>query len=155
MEWFAKVAFGGRHLDKRAQEVTDGRLASVAESAASRSAAVTAMPVLRTRCGEVADGRSASAAKSKADRLAASSAMKEERVPSVVPRVVHQLSGFDPQEWLLLGSDGVVVAEQTSLLGLVTAGAAKAKVVTAGSLAWISQALGLLEDVGAAHACSY
>jgi len=76
-------------------------------------------------------------------------------VPSVPPRVVHQRGGFDAQEWSLLGIEGVVVSEQKSLLGLVSAGAAKAKVVTAGRLAWISQALGLLEEVGASYARVY
>ena len=79
---------------KEEAEVTDGRLASVAKSAASRLAAAPAMPVLRTKCGEVADGRSASAAQSGADRLAASSATRKQEVPSVVPRVVHQFEGF-------------------------------------------------------------
>ena len=37
----------------------------------------------------------------------------------------------------------------------MTAGTARAKVVTAGSLSCIVQALGLLEDAGAAHARSY
>ena len=45
-------------------EVTDGRLSSVAESAASRLAVVPAMPALRIRCSKVADGRLASSAKS-------------------------------------------------------------------------------------------
>ena len=76
-------------------------------------------------------------------------------VPSLAPRVLHRIEGVDPQEWALLGSDGLVVAERRFLSGLVTAGAAKAKVVTTESLSWTAQALGLLEDVGSSLARAY
>ena len=137
-------------------KVTDGRSASVAESSGVPVGRCSAMSSRRVECVEVADGRSASAAESGGVPVGRCSAkQQEERVPSAAPCVVHQPGGFDPQEWTLLGVEGVAVSEQKSSLGLVTAGAAKAKVVTAGSLAWISQALSLLEEVGASYARAY
>ena len=87
--------------------------------------------------------------------MAASPASDTRVVPSLAPRVLHRIEGVDPQEWALLGSDGLAVAERRSLIGLVTVGAAKAKAVAMGSLSWTAQALGLLEDVGSSLARAY
>ena len=43
----------------------------------------------------------------------------------------------------------------TELLSRISVGAAKAKVVIAGSLAWVLRALGLIDDAGTVHARSY
>ena len=47
------------------------------------------------------------------------------------------------------------MSERRPLVGLVTAGAANAKVVTMGSLSWTAQAFGLLEDAGSSDARTY
>jgi len=76
-------------------------------------------------------------------------------VPSVEPRVVHPLSEEDDPEWAQLGRDGLAVAEHRSLPGLVSDGAARAKVVTMGCIPWLSQVLGRLDDVGMTWAKHY
>ena len=130
----------------------DSRVVSMAESAACRLAAVPAMSEVRVESCQVVDGRLVSAGELRADRRDALSVRQEGKISSVVPRVVHYLDGFAPQEWLLLGRDVIVVARKESLSGLVSAGAAKARVASAGSFARIPRALSLSKDAGAAHA---